>query len=239
MTNHAPGRVPLRSKRLSEIRFAQLTYMFDKPRLRAEIDATRGEWRDLPTLRQFLEEPPFDVVPRALLAEMSCYDYRTGRIESRTYKSWRGCSLTHLPGDALSRTGTVRLRNHHRSAWKWRGAFPYTQHLCDALGFRELHTVRVLALGPNTFGPVHIDDPRGHYYRDDCVSVTLSIAEGGASLLYLDNGRISAAEGDCFIFADDCWHGVTMTSEERLQLRISGRAGDGLRDFLWEDGIAR
>jgi hypothetical protein len=227
------------SLRPSDIRFGRLDFAVDKPKLQAECDSTRSSWHELPTLKRFLDAPPFDVVPRALLAEMSYLDDRSGHVEFRTYRSWQGCSLTHLPNEPASRTGTVRLRNRHKSAWSWRGAFPYLQHLCETLGFHQLHTVRVLALAPGSFGPVHIDDPRGDYYRDDCVSVTVNVADGGARLLYLDHGRVCAAEGDCFIFADDCWHGVTMTSKERLQLRISGRAGDRLRRFLRDGGIAR
>jgi hypothetical protein len=213
-------------------RFIKLKFPFDKERLRQEVLSCESKFRDIPANREGVRGRPFDLVPRELYDEITYFDGQT--VVKGRLPSWRGLSFTHIPGVERSLGGSNVLRTQD-ARWEFRTdlTFDYLKSLIKVFGFSELQNIRAMVLDPPGFGPVHIDlAPTSNYYEQH-VSVTLSIDDGGQPLAAFWDGEYHHLSEDCFVFRDDCWHGVGIVTRRRIQVRINGRMDpDQLRRWI-------
>lgn len=199
--------------------YARLNFSYDKAKITEEI--LQHKFTDIPAIKQFLSLRPFDLVERSL------YDKVTVLTEQGiilgSIPSWKGYSFTHVPGDMISRYGGNLSRIKHEIwTWKDNANCPYIKEIVSQLGFISIQNVRAMVLDAPGFGPVHNDVPPNSNYYDNHVSITLNIANGGQSLVAMINDRLVEINDDCFVFRDDCWHGVGVVESQRIQLRING-----------------
>ena len=201
------------------IRYARLNFSYDKEKVAEEI--LQHRFTEIPAIKKFLSLRPFDIV------EKSLYDKVTVLTEHGVVQgsipSWKGYSFTHIPGDMMSGYGGNLSRIKHENwAWKDTANCPYIKQLVSDLGFTSVQNVRSMLLDPPGFGPVHNDLPPDSNYYDNHVSITLNIADGGVPLVALIDGGLKEINDNCFLFRDDCWHGVGLVTSQRMQLRING-----------------
>ena len=140
---------------------------------------------------------------------------------------WKSCSLTYLDNEYKDKSmlGQPGLRNSNITPWQWRTDIdiPYIRQIADSLNFKMLTTVRVLTMDAGCIGLVHNDDPEGKFYKSLGYSVTLNVSDGSTSMVYTENNRRQELKPDkCFVFRDDCWHGIPETTSHRIQIRING-----------------
>lgn len=201
------------------IRYSKLNFSYDKKKLADEIQ--KHEFTDIPAIRQFLNLRPFDLVEKSLYDKVTLITER-GIIPGEL-PSWKGYSFTHVPGDMLSSYGSNLSRMRYEDwVWKDDADCPYIKELISKLGFVKVQNVRAMTLEPPGFGPVHNDVPPHSKYYDNHVSITFNISDGGMPLVALIDDKLIEINDDCFIFRDDCWHGVGLVSSKRVQLRING-----------------
>lgn len=214
-------------------RYLRLNFSYDKARVAKEI--LQHQFTDIPAIKQFLNLRPFDLVKKEL------YDNVTVLTEygivPGTIPSWKGYSFTHVPGDTMSSYGGNLSRIKHKNwAWKADANCPYIKELVSRLGFTSVQNVRAMLLDPPGFGPVHNDVPPDSNYYNNHVSITLNIADGGQPLVAMIDNNLVEFNDDCFIFRDDCWHGVGLVSSQRIQLRINGIVDEArLNEILSRD----
>jgi hypothetical protein len=90
-----------------------------------------------------------------------------------------------------------------------------------------------MVLQPPGFGPVHCDAHPSHDYYNTHISITLNLEDGGMPLIALIDDQQVECNDSCFIFEDNCWHGVGQVSSRRTQLRINGKVNQGkLNEYL-------
>lgn len=201
------------------IRFAKLNFSYDKEKVKDEI--LQHDLINIPATKEFLSLRPFDLVDPSLYENVTTFSGR-GVVEGKI-PSWKGYSFTEIPGDILSSYGgnLSRLKSDN---WVWKASAnaPYIKEIVDCLGFTQVQNVRAMVIDPPGFGPVHNDLPPESNYFDNHVSVTLNVADGGECLVAMIDNKLIEINSDCFLFRDDCWHGVRQVSSRRIQLRING-----------------
>lgn len=200
-------------------RYLRLNFSYDKARVAKEI--LQHEFTDIPAIKKFLNLRPFDLVENELYNNVTVlteYGIVPGSIPS-----WKGYSFTHVPGDMMSSYGGNLSRLKHEN-WEWKdnANCPYIKEIVSQLGFISVQNVRAMLLDPPGFGPVHNDVPPDSNYYGTHVSITLNIADGGQPLVAMIDNNLVEINDDCFMFRDDCWHGVGCVSSQRVQLRING-----------------
>lgn len=214
-------------------RYLRLNFSYDKARVAKEI--LQHQFTDIPAIKQFLNLRPFDLVKKELYDNVTVlteYGIVPGSVPS-----WKGYSFTHVPGDTMSSYGGNLSRIKHENwAWKDSANCPYIKELVSQLGFTSVQNVRAMLLDPPGFGPVHNDVPTDSNYYDNHVSITLNIADGGQPLVAMIDNNLVEFNDECFIFRDDCWHGVGLVSSQRIQLRINGIVDEArLNEILSRD----
>ncbi len=205
---------------LFSCRYAKLNFSYDKEKVKEEI--LQHDLIDIPAIKKFLNLRPFDIVSKDLYERLTVVT-ETGIVEGEI-PSWKGYSFTHVTGDMMSEYGGNLTRIKFED-WQWKkdANCPYIQKLVKTLGFVQVQNVRAMVLNPPGFGPVHNDVPPESKYYEDHVSITLNIDDGGVPLIALINNNFKDINEDCFLFRDDCWHGVGLVKSPRIQLRINGK----------------
>ena len=208
---------------LFSYRYARLKFSYDKEQVRKEIAQHTSS--DIPAIKQFLDLRPFDLVNADLYNKITVLTEKG--IVKGELPSWKGYSFTHVPGDVMSAYGGNLTRIKFES-WEWKpeSNCPYIQEIVKKLGFEQIQNVRSMTLEPPGFGPVHNDLPPASNYYSNHVSVTLNISDGGQPLTALINGDLKTFNDNCFMFRDDCWHGVGLVTSKRIQLRINGTVNE-------------
>jgi hypothetical protein len=202
------------------LRYAKLDYHYDQARVREEILA--HSFVDIPASQQFLSARTFDLVDPSLYDQVTVVQGQ--EILHGTLPSWQGYSFTHIPGDRMSSYGGNRSRlGSEQWQWKPQAQCDYIKQITEDLGFTSVQNVRAMSLKPPGFGPVHNDLPFSSDYYSDHISVTLNIESGGQPLTAMIDGQIREFNDSCFLFRDDCWHGVGQVTSQRIQLRINGQ----------------
>jgi hypothetical protein len=205
---------------LFSYRYARLNFSYDKERVKQEI--LQHFLTDIPAIKQYLDLRPFDLVPKELYEKITVLTEQG--IVKGELPSWKGYSFTHVPGDRMSSYGGNLTRiKFDIWAWKDDANCPYIKEIVESLGFDQIQNIRSMILQPPGFGPVHNDVPPNSDYYNDHVSVTLNISNGGKPLVALIDSSLKEFNDDCFIFRDDCWHGVGLVEFPRIQLRINGK----------------
>lgn len=201
------------------IRYANLNFSYDKEKVKEEI--FQHTFFDIPAAQQYLDLRPFDLVDPSLYRKVSVLTPQ-GILEGEI-PSWKGYSFTEIPNDMMSQFGS-NLSRIKSDDWVWKknANAPYIQSLVKELGFLKVQNVRAMIIDPPGFGPVHTDLPPNSNYFNNHVSVTLSISDGGQLLTAMLDGELKELGSDCFLFRDDCWHGVKQVTSQRVQLRING-----------------
>jgi hypothetical protein len=214
-------------------RYSKLNFSYDKGKVAKEI--LQHQLIDIPPIKQYLNFRPFDLVDKSLYDQVTVLTTRG--IEHGILPSWQGYSFTHVPGDQMSRYGGNLSRLEHEK-WEWKSDAncEYIKEIVDRLGFINIQNVRAMLLSPPGFGPVHNDVPPKTSYYDKHISITLNVADGGMPLVAMIDGSLKEYNDDCFIFQDNCWHGVGQVSSQRIQLRINGTVDeDKLNEILSRD----
>jgi len=201
------------------IRYSKLNFSYDKDAVSKEI--LQHHLTDIPPIKQYLNSRPFDLVDKTLYDQVTVLTAQG--IEHGILPSWKGYSFTHVPGDQISGYGGNLSRLKHEK-WEWKpdANCDYIKKIVDRLGFINIQNVRAMLLSPPGFGPVHTDVPPDSTYYDNHVSVTLNVDNGGMPLVAMIDGSLKEFNDDCFVFRDDCWHGVGQVTSQRIQLRING-----------------
>ena len=213
---------------IHNIRFANLDFEYDVERASAEIAALEDKMEIL-YLQKGIEKNQYrlPLFTEEQINNITLWDPVEERYIFKDFQAWKGTSLTYRNDlKTASNTGAYRFRNNAIDAeWDWREdiAVPYIRQLVESLQFVRLHTVRVFWLNAGSIGMVHNDDPTQTYYKDKGFSLTLNLKSGGSPLVFLNGDqRHDVHPGKCFIFKDDCWHGVPQVSSTRMQIRING-----------------
>lgn len=208
-----------RRMNLYDIPYAALNFTYDHSRVAEEILA--HDLVQIPASQRFLAHRTFDLVEPLLYDQVTVVT-ETG-IREGTIPSWHGYSFTHVPGVPFSQYGGNAARIQHEQ-WQWKphARCDYIKEITEQLGFTQVQNVRAMLLDPPGFGPVHCDLPPGSDYYQRHVSVTLNVQSGGQPLIAEIGGVQQAIDAPCFMFRDDCWHGVGQVSSRRIQLRING-----------------
>jgi hypothetical protein len=214
------------------MKYKKLNFIYDKDKLIEEVFQHEKEFIEIPATKEFLQYRPFDIVDPAWYDQVTTVS-NLG-INKGTIPSWSGYSFTHVPGDKMSFYGGNALRLKYEE-WVWRNDAncPYLKSIVDTLGFTQIQNIRSMVLQPPGFGPVHCDAPPSHDYYNTHVSITLNLEDGGMPLIALIDGQYVECNDTCFIFEDNCWHGVGQVTSRRTQLRINGKVNQGkLNEYL-------
>jgi hypothetical protein len=201
------------------LRYAKLNFSYNKEKVKEEI--LQHKFIDIPAIEKFLSLRKFDLVDSKLYDKITVIT--DNGIVHKELPSWRGYSFTHIPGDRFSSYGG-NLSRIKTDNWQWKedANCSYIKELVTSLGFINVQNVRAMLLDPPGFGPVHNDLPPDSTYYDNHVSITLNVADGGLPLVAMIDGSLKEINDDCFLFRDDCWHGVGLVTSQRIQLRING-----------------
>ena len=200
-------------------RYAGLNFSYDKENVTKEI--LQHRFTEIPAIKKFLNLRPFDLVEKSLYDKVTVLTDHG--IVQGSIPSWKGYSFTHVPGDMMSNYGGNLSRIKHENwIWKDDANCPYIKQLVENLGFTSVQNVRAMVLDSPGFGPVHNDLPPDSNYYDNHISITLNITDGGQPLVAMIDGNLVEINDACFMFRDDCWHGVGLVSSQRIQLRING-----------------
>ena len=209
-----------------KIRFANLNFDYDCDRVAEEI-------RNLTIMQDLISNKSKmanqERLPLFTKQQLDKVIWDTDITPQNADKSkgiWKSCSLTYLDAHKeRSLLGQPGLRNNHIIPWQWREDIhiPYIKQIVSAFNFKVLTTVRVLTMDAGCIGLVHNDDLEGKFYKSLGYSVTLNVSDGGSTLVYTENGQRRDLKPDkCFVFRDDCWHGIPETTSHRIQIRING-----------------
>jgi hypothetical protein len=202
--------------------YKKLNYIYNKEDVLKEIFQYESQFVDIPASKEFLKFRPFSIVDESLyenITTVSAYN----KIEQGTIPSWRGFSFTHVPGDDITKYGGNMSRIKHE-VWEWKKNIncPYIQNIVKDLGFKQIQNIRVMVIEPPGFGPVHCDVPPSNDYYKNHTSITLNLENGGQPLIAKVNDHMLEYDDPCFIFEDNCWHGVGVVTSRRTQLRLNG-----------------
>jgi len=203
------------------MKYRKLNFTYDRHIVLEEIFQNEEKFVEIPTTFEATKNRPFDIVSKDLYSKVKYVAQSPD--PHRVLPSWKGLSFTHIPGISESLTGKNRLRLTHDD-WSWRPDIlcPYIKDISKELGYISLQNVRAMILEPPGFGPVHKDvEPHLNYFENH-TSITLNLEDGGQPLIALFDGKQNALNDPCFIFQDDCWHGVGVVSSRRTQLRFNG-----------------
>jgi hypothetical protein len=203
-------------------KYKKLNYSYDKQQVLAEIYSHADKFINLYPSREAFKQRPFSIVPDELYEKVSILE-KDGSITTGSLCTWQGFNFTHIPGDSVSAIGQNkdRLTKEH---WQWKPDIDcwYLKKIVNDLGFTSIQNIRAMVMNPGGFGPVHSDITAGNNYYKTHTSVTLNIEDGGQPLVALIDGQLHQLNDTCFVFEDDCWHGVGLVSSRRTQLRING-----------------
>lgn len=204
--------------------YHKLNFNYNKELLLAEIFQHKKEFMDIPASAEYLKYRPFDIVDKELYDQVTTLS-SSGIIKKGSIPSWKGYSFTHVPNVTLSTYGSNNLRLKH-DLWEWKenSNCDYLKSLVKDLGFFEIQNIRAMVIEASGFGPVHCDVPPNINYYDNHTSVTFNLEDGGQSLIAKIQDKFYEFNDPCFIFQDNCWHGVGIVSSRRTQLRINGKA---------------
>ena len=214
------------------MKYKKLNYQYDKERLLNEIFQHEHEFVDIPASKEYLKFRPFDLVDALLydqITTVSSQGINKGRISS-----WQGYSFTHVLEDQMSVYGgnTLRLK-YENWIWKNNANCDYLKTIVNDLGFTQIQNIRAMIIHPPGFGPVHCDIPSNIDYYKDHTSVTINLEDGGQPLVALIDNQKVECNDPCFIFEDNCWHGVGQVTSRRTQLRINGKVDqEKLNEYL-------
>jgi len=203
------------------IKHIELNFKYDKQRVIEEIFNHSSMFVHIPPAKMPLRFRTFDLVDPSLYQKITTVGING--IEWGKITTWRGLSFTHIPGNKSSEYGSNSLRELDVN-WEWRPNIHciYIQDIVQRLGFTKVQTVRAMTINPPGFGPVHCDlVPNSKYYQDH-ISVTLNLENGGQPLVAMVENKLVEIDNDCFVFYDDCWHGVDLVKSRRTQVRING-----------------
>lgn len=165
------------------------------------------------------------------------YD-ENGNIIKGNYNTFVTYNFTHIPG--INETadssfvdtpeGRKPIWHVYNTAWQWKDDTP--KSIIDAvegLGLSFVSCVRLVGQTPPSKGIVHVDaDYKDNlrYYRNDGVSITLNVSDGGGHLKYLTPKgmhEVDESKHDCWHFNDALQHCTTEISSPRIQIRVFGR----------------
>ena len=203
--------------------YHKLNFSYNREFLLKEIFQHEQEFVDIPASAEYLKFRPFDIVDTALYEQVTTVSM-SGVIKKGSVPSWRGYSFTHIPNNSLSSYGSNSLRfKPEQWVWKDNSNCKYLKSLIEELGFIEIQNIRAMIIEPTGFGPVHCDVPPNIDYYKNHTSVTFNLEDGGQPLIAKIQDNMYEFNDPCFIFQDNCWHGVGIVSSRRTQLRINGK----------------
>jgi hypothetical protein len=214
------------------MKYKKLNFNYDKNKLLKEVFQHEHNFIEIPATKEFLQYRPFDIVDPKLydqVTTISSLEITKGHIPS-----WQGYSFTHVPGDRMSAYGgnTLRLK-YENWCWKDDANCDYLKFIVNELGFTQIQNIRAMVINPPGFGPVHCDVPPAVDYYKEHTSVTFNLEDGGQPLIALIDNQKVECNDPCFLFEDNCWHGVGQVTSRRTQLRINGKMNRGkLNEYI-------
>jgi hypothetical protein len=203
------------------MKYQKLSFNYDRELLLKEIFQHSNNFVDIPAAKEYLAYRPFDIVDKRMYDNVTTVS-KLG-VQPGTISSWKGYSFTYVPIDPMSTYGGNFFKLKHE-IWQWKkhSNCPYIQSLTEQLGFVQIQNVRSMVIEPPGFGPVHCDIPEDSDYYNNHISITFNIENGGVPLIAMINESLVECDDPCFIFQDNCWHGVGIVKSRRTQLRING-----------------
>jgi len=203
-------------------KYKKLNYVYDKDKVLAEVFAQSSNFVNIFSRRETFKKRPFSIVPDEMYESIDAIE-ADGKVVPGAISSWKGFNFTHIPGDRSSTIGQNKDRLSKEN-WQWKPDVecPYLKRIVQDLGFISIQNVRAMVMQPGGFGPVHSDILLKNSYYQTHTSVTLNLEDGGQPLTALIDGKMYELNDPCFVFEDDCWHGVGIVSSRRTQLRING-----------------
>jgi hypothetical protein len=218
------------------MKYQKLFFNYNKEILINEIFQNEKDFVDIPATKEYLQYRPFDIVDKTMYEKVTTVS-GVG-IQKGILPSWRGFSFTHVPKDPITNYGGNLSRLKHEE-WTWKPTLEcsYIKSLVLELGFTQIQNIRVMVIEPPGFGPVHLDVPPGVDYYKDHVSITLNVEDGGVPLIAMIDGKLTECNDPCFIFQDDCWHGVGVVKSRRTQLRINGKVDQNQLDLYKQSSV--
>ena len=216
--------------------YKKLNYQYDHSKVIEEIYRNQNQFVEISASMAASEGRPFDIVSKELYDQV-----KFGSTESndqtnvqRTIPSWYGFCFTYISGNNESLIGKNKFRLS-KASWIWRPDIncPYIQKIARDLGYIKLQNVRAMMINPPGFGPVHRDVYPGLGYFKTHTSITLNIESGGQPLVAQFDSKFNELNDECYIFNDDCWHGVGVVTSRRTQLRFNGTVNlDSLKKYF-------
>ena len=203
-------------------KYKKLNYVYNKDKVLTEIFAQTSNFVNIFSRRETFKQRPFSIVPDEMYEKVDAIE-SNGKLVPGVISSWKGFNFTHIPGDTISNIGQNKDRLTKEN-WEWKPAVEctYLKKIVQDLGFISIQNVRAMVMQPGGFGPVHSDILLKNSYYQKHTSVTLNIENGDQPLTALIDGEMYELNDPCFVFEDDCWHGVGIVSSRRTQLRING-----------------
>lgn len=204
------------------MKYKKLNFNYDKNKLLNEVFKHEHNFTEIPATKEFLQYRPFDIVDPVLYDQVTTVS--SLGITKGPIPSWQGYSFTHVPSDRMSTYGgnTLRLK-YENWCWKEDADCDYLKFIVNELGFTHIQNIRAMVIKPPGFGPVHCDVPPAIDYYKEHTSVTFNLEDGGQPLIALINNQQIECNDPCFLFEDNCWHGVGQVTSRRTQLRINGK----------------
>lgn len=190
---------------------------------------------------------------------------RQGQMIKGNYPSWHGASLMFLDCEdpelkEASKKGSVSVRNYALDKMGEFKFFPEFENLVitnfiKSLPLTSLIGVRCVSLQPNTFSLIHRDNNNAlpinnwkpleqkmidnYLWKQGFVQITINVSDGNAPLYYsnaLDlTNEYCTINDPIYLFNDYMYHGVSMTSARRRQIRVTGRPTEELIKFIQVD----
>ena len=203
-------------------KYKKVNYPYDKDKVLAEIFSQSSNFVNIFSRRETFKNRPFSIVPDEMYEKVDAIE-ANGKLVPGAISSWKGFNFTHIPGDLSSNIGQNKDRLIKEN-WEWKPDVQcqYLKKIVQDLGFVSIQNIRAMVMQPGGFGPVHSDIVLKNDYYQKHTSVTLNIEDGGQPLTALIDGKMYELNDSCFVFEDDCWHGVGIVSSRRTQLRING-----------------
>jgi hypothetical protein len=203
-------------------KYKKLNYVYDNNKVLAEIFAQSSNFINIFASKATFEQRPFSIVPDEMYEKVDAIE-SNGKSVAGAISSWQGFNFTHIPGDPSSVVGKNKDRLIKEN-WEWKPNIEctYLKTIVQDLGFISIQNIRAMVMQSGGFGPVHSDIVLKNDYYQKHTSVTLNIEDGGQPLTALIDGKMYELNDPCFVFEDDCWHGVGIVSSRRTQLRING-----------------
>lgn len=219
-------------------KYRKVKYDYDKEKLLEEIYKHEDMFFKILALKENFKKRPFSIVPEDYYDKVESrepYGPLDGKRIEGSISTWKGFNFTHIPGEPVSKYGRNSNRLTHEN-WEWRPDVEcdYLKKIVNDLGFVSIQNVRVMTIYPGGFGPVHIDASPESLYYDNHISITLNVEDGGQPLVAQIDGSLYEFNDRCFIFKDDCWHGVGLVNSRRTQIRINGTVDQKILNMYLE-----